>query len=189
MPKLKLSIFASLSIFLTGPPCAGFELNVNADSVLHDLKSGEKRELRAGTPFSVNEKNPLWISAQGRIPVLVVPLAAQGSQVSVESPRAEQVFKEEKDLKIDDTLSEVMLYFSEIHRLIAQRNLPVAAQKVTELRTKYPNVKFVNFIEGSVAFLNGDRDKALSLINAGLTAHPSYEPGIEMKKKLEGAKP
>lgn len=181
--KVLLIILVSVSV---NSVAFGFELEIATDSTVHNLDNGTKTPVEANKKLSVVEKHPLWVTSPGRIPFLIVPLSAQGSVVKVDSPRAEQVFKEEKELRIDKALSEVTLYLSEINRLMANRELALASQKLLELKAQYPELRFLNFIEASIAFLSGERDKALAMVNLALSAHPGYQPGLELKKKIEG---
>lgn len=170
---------------LTSRPSAAFELESASDATVSDLMNSQKQEIKAGQKVDIKEKNPLWITSPGRVPVLVVPLSAGGSSVRVDSPSAEKVLQDDRSLKIDQSLSEVTMYLSEIHRALAARDIPTAKQKTIELKGKFPQVRFINFIEASLAYLSGDRAQALALVNLGLVAHPDYGPGLELKKQLE----
>lgn len=161
-----------------------FTIESKTDARLSDLTSGANVVVKAGAPTDVEDDAPAFLQSPGRIPILIVPLKSQRSVVRIESPLVGQVLNEERDLKVDEALSEVTLYLTEIHRAMGVRDLVRAKQKLLEVKGKHPNVRFFDFIEASLAFLAGERDQALSLVNSGLAAHPDYTPGLDLKKQL-----
>lgn len=185
-----LSIFVIVYLMMSHVQLSAFTIESKSDARASDLTNNSDIALKAGVATEVADDSPLLLRSAGRVPVLIVPLKAQKSVVRIDSPVVGQVLTEERDLKIDEALSEVTLYLSEIHRAMGVRDLTRARQKLNEVKAKHPNVQFFNFIEASLAFLAGDRDQALSLVNAGLASHPDYSPGVELRKQLlQGSRP
>lgn len=182
-----LSISAVL-IFstLAGSVARAFDLTVTNNAVITDVSSGRKSHVKAQESFVVNERNPLWIDSPGRVPVLVVPLRTQSGQVKVDSLPIQKAFAESVEVKIDKELSIMLMQIGDIQALLGEKKFSSALQKVSELKTQYPNVRYLDFIEASASFLVGDRSRALSALESGLLAHPDYRPGLQLYKNLGG---
>lgn len=178
--------FIFLILSLCPLTLSAVEMKISSDATIQNLATGEKHKYTAQDNFIYNDKQPLWVESTGKIPILLVPLKSESGVINIDSPNVSQVLKEEKDLKIDKELSEVILQLTEIHRIIAEKKFTVALQRVGELKLKYPEVKFLEFIEASVAFLVGDKQRAISSLEVGLKAHPDYVQGLELKKQLTG---
>jgi hypothetical protein len=183
---LKALIFVGMAIDAGG--AYAFDLSVGADSTVKDISSGKVQQIKATESLKIVDKTPMWVESPGKVPVLLVPLKSESGKVKIDSPNVSTILKEETEIKIDQELSEITLHLTEVHRFIADRKFTVALQKISELKAKYPNIKFLEFIEASAAFLNGDRDRAMASLNKGLEAHPNYAFGLELKKKLGGGK-
>ena len=164
----------------------GFELSVAKDSVITDVKSGKKTPVKAGESTSLNERNPLWVETEGHVPVLVYPLNSETGAVAIKSLPMEKVVRDNVENKVDFELSSVLLQIGEVQSLLSRNNLSAAVQRISELKAKFPKVRYLDFLEASAFFLSGDKERALSSLEAGLKVHPDYEPGISMYKAIGG---
>jgi hypothetical protein len=161
-----------------------FDLMLSLDGDVQNLVTGEKKSVSKDEKLLILDRQPRLIESPGRIPVLLVPVSSDGGAITVNSPSTMDMIKEAKDLKIDNELSEVLLKLGEIQFLMAQKKLSIAQQKISELKTQFPNVRYLDFFDASIAFLLGDRTRALASVTTGLKAHPDYSPGLKLQESL-----
>ena len=115
--------------------------------------------------------------------MIVIP-ACQAQQVTIDPPVLKQVVSKDSSETIDRALAEAIEKISVIQQLVRDRQINAAEAALQAMRTEHPKLKFLNFIEASIAVLKGNRSEAIRLSEEGLKIHPQYQEGILLLETL-----
>jgi len=176
LPLLLICLFAKRAF-------ATLELTMINKGETVNVESKERTAFSAGETIKV-DSGVVWIEQENHVPIIVYE-ANSNSKLNVQAPKIEEALYKQKQVQIDAEISEVLLKYSAIQRNIKTRRIDDAVKDITQLRTKFPNVAFLDFLEASVAVVKGDSEKAKSLLKRGLVSHPDFEEGKKLLQQLE----
>ena len=164
---------------------AQVELSSVLDAELHYVNSGKVETLEANKSKEFNFKEPVWVNVKNHVPAMLIPLHTDRSTVKLETPSILEAVLKGKQKKIDAELSDILLRFIRIQSMLQRKQMTEAKAQLAELKAKYPDVHFLNFLQASVYMLTGDQENALVVLKKGLKHHPEYEAGKLLLEKLE----
>lgn len=176
-------VFAYFVIVL--PVRAGFDITSTANGRLVGMRSNQSQVIEAGKSLQVSSDEPQMLEFSDRMPVLLVPFG-NSSEVKIDSPQVDATFNRRTQEEASKLLSPLMSDVVRLQSMIQKKQFKEAREKMTSLKTRYPEVPFLEFMWGSLLAVTGDRDGARKAIERGLAAHPDYEDGQVFLKRLKG---
>ncbi|MFP5518872.1 MAG: hypothetical protein ACLGGX_03155 [Bdellovibrionia bacterium] len=183
--------FLLLTLFCFAPyavaEVAEVKLLVPMDGEITSLVSQERTPLTKDKENNIKINGPSILSLSGRMPVLLIPAKEKGSEVKLDPPTFKEAAAKNGQLEVSLIASEIMIAIQNIQRDIQKKKYDSAFIQVQELQTKYPNVGFLDFLRGSILFLQGKRGAAREAVNKALEMHPNFEQGKEFLKQIGGS--
>lgn len=176
-------IFFAQSVFAEK---AELKLLIPTDGEIQSLVTQEKQSIPKESSATVSVDGPSILRMAGRMPVMVLPVKNNGSEVKLDPPTFKEAAGSSGQLEVSLIVSEIMISVQNIQRDIQRKKYDSAYIQVTELQTKYPGVAFLDFLRGSVLFLQGKRSAAREAVNKALEVHPNFEQGKEFLKQIGG---
>lgn len=165
------------------------ELNISSatDVVARSVNDGSKSYIiKTNTETKVPITDPLWITGEHSIPILLVPVLGNSSAVKLDPPKISEVVKLQSDMQLNKNLSQILAQVSEIQSMLRKRQFSQSRIKLQQLMALYPNVSYLKFIQANQFLLEGERKEALRLAEEGLIQNPDYEEGKKFVAKLKG---
>jgi hypothetical protein len=145
------------------------------------------RPYARGSSIPLPEKQPLWISSKGFVPVLLVPVDTDPNQrISVKLISVEDWPPEKLQGILTQELARLSEAVFEIQKLLAAKNTDRALGLLDQLQGRFPALDYLNFMRASALVLKGDRKGATSALKKALATHPSNVEGQALLKALEG---
>lgn len=194
MKKLILPILAISTSFFWGPSAIALleeavtiKLRTNESGFILNLKSQTKKEIKGEVDTDVQIDSPAIIKLEGRIPVVLIPVQQGNAEVKLNPPTFREAAKETAQKEISLIVSEIIEEIHVVQKEMQKKNYDKALYKIEELEKKYPDVAFLDFIRGSVLFLEGKKSKARQALTRALEAHPNYQEGRDFLKAIGGA--
>jgi hypothetical protein len=189
--KVCLLFFAAL--FLSADVALATELMAVPDLTINYLDSHKSSNLQSGQTLNEKITEPLWITSNGRIPVLVFPLSSSTtSQIKIDPPlvsassRARCDMNSAEDRTIVSTeMSRVIVSLFEIQKLISMNKEQEARLMFDKLQAMHPEVVALDFLGASLDVLETKRDDAKVRLQNAVKAFPEYEDGANLLKSLE----
>jgi tetratricopeptide (TPR) repeat protein len=186
-----LFIFASLllgsSAIALLEEAVTIKLRTNENGYLLNLKLQTKKDIKGEVDTDVQLESPAILKLDGRIPVLLIPVQQGNAEVKLNPPTFREAAKETAQIEIGLIVSEIIEEIQVVQKDIQKKNYDKALFKIEELERKYPDVAFLDFIRGSVLFLEGKKSKARQALTRALEAHPNYQEGRDFLKAIGGA--
>ncbi len=140
-----------------------------------------------GSSIPLPEKQPLWISSKGFVPVLLVPVDTDPNQrISVKLISVEDWPPEKLQGILTQELARLSEAVFEIQKLLAAKNTDRALGLLDQLQGRFPALDYLNFMRASALVLKGDRKGAIGALKKALATHPSNVEGQALLKALEG---
>ncbi|MCX6125221.1 MAG: hypothetical protein NTV34_10830 [Proteobacteria bacterium] len=141
----------------------------------------------AGDTLEVKSE-PLLIESPGKVSVIVTPANSDSGtmKVSLQSVRAWGGPELETHLnqKTGEIVSDVLRGMTSIQRRLATRDTDAALQEVRDLRKKYPQVKYLGFVETSALVLLGQKKAAEAVLKEALAAFPDDQDGQKLAAEI-----
>jgi hypothetical protein len=160
----------------------------SADSgKIEDLGAKTTQSITGGVDLDLKLASPSLVSLDGRVPMILVPVQPGSSQVNLNPPLIKDLMAGPKQKEIGDSLTEIMMGITSIQKDIQKRDVENASFKLDQMRKKYPDVDFLDFIYGSILLLKGEKEEARKAVARALEAHPEYKDGQDFLKALGGA--
>jgi tetratricopeptide (TPR) repeat protein len=179
--------FYILLIF-AGVAHSDIQIQVAEDSVLHILETKTNQPLKSSEAIRVKLQSPATVISPNRIPVLLVPLTSPDEIIKIESPPAADVVEKITEEEMGRRLSKALTEIADIQNAIRNRQLESALQQLNTLQTRDPNIKFYDFLKGSILFLQGNKTEARRLTEEALKIYPDYKEGRKFLSTLKGGK-
>jgi tetratricopeptide (TPR) repeat protein len=184
---MRLSLFfLSLLPFLCAQTVhAGIHLSVRTEGKATGLKTREVMKLGKNSKLKLDSTEPHLIELDDRLPVVLVPYG-NSSAIELDPPAVDTAFKKRAQEEGSAMLSALMNDVNRIQRMIHRKRFEEANESLERLKERYPNVRFLDFISGSILAMRGDRQGAIEATERALEAHPDYEEGRSFLKQLKG---
>jgi predicted Zn-dependent protease len=134
------------------------------------------------------KNEPLLIESPGKVSIIVTPAKSDSGtmKVSLQSVRAWGGPELETHLnqKTGEIVSDVLRGMTSIQRRLASRDTDAALQEVRDLRKKYPQVKYLAFVETSALVLLGQKKAAEAVLKEALAAFPDDQDGQKLAAEI-----
>ncbi|MGZ6441008.1 MAG: hypothetical protein ACXWRU_13195 [Pseudobdellovibrionaceae bacterium] len=151
-----------------------------------DLHQQTTTEIKGDMDLDLKITAPSLIKLEGRIPVLMIPIQQGSSEIKLNPPTFKEAAGETAQKEISFLLSEIMIVIQNVQKDIQKRNYDQALFKIDNLQKKYQNVAFLDFVRGSVLFLQGKKSEARKSVKKALEVHPNYQEAKDFLKALGG---
>jgi hypothetical protein len=185
--------FLSILGFLlstTQSAIADVTIKLPEDSVGQFVGPSKARvEFKAGVASTVDLSEPLQITSATRIPIILVPIYSGHADINMDSPQTKDALVNADQKAVSTLLSTLMANIADVQNLIQKKRYSEATSQLDLLRTKYPDVKFLEFIRASILLLQGNRSEAQKTTEDALKFHPDYLEGKRFLEKLKGKNP
>lgn len=165
---------------------ADLKVNIPIEGELQSLVTQEKQTIPKDSSAVITVNGPSVLRMTGRMPVMVVPIKSAGTEVKLDPPTFKEAAGTSGQLEVSLVVSEIMISVQNIQRDIQRKKYDSAYIQITELQTKYPGVAFLDFLRGSILFLQGKRSAAREAVNKALEVHPNFEQGKEFLRQIGG---
>ena len=180
------NLFGIVFIFISSF-CHASSLSVDADS---DVTQGEqKKTVKAGERFEINDTVPALVESSGKVPVIVLPLGSTKSEVKVTAPSVVDWPSALTQKRMDQNLSVLLNSIQEVEAKLKKNEAREALSMMDRLQSQFPELSYLNFLRASALVLNGQKKEALDSLNKALAAHPNNVRGQQMLSALKGGNP
>lgn len=190
MRKLSFIIllaFAARETFGAGPnDKVIIRLRPNESGHIADLSNQQKTNLKGNVETEIQMQYPMVVRLDGRIPMVLIPVLPGSTEIKINPPTYREAAGETSQKEISQIVSEVMIAIESIQKEIQKKNYDQAMFILEETQKKYQDVAFLNFVRGSILFLQGKKNKARKAVTKALQSHPNYKEGKEFLKALGG---
>ena len=159
-------------------PIAGGKLEILSDKSTRDVPGGVDTELTL--------KGPALVTLENRIPMVLIPVLPGTTDLALNPPAVKEVVAAPRQREVGDAISEIMMGITSIQKSVQRSDVDAASAKLDDLRKRFPEVRFLDFVSGSVLLLKGEKEAARKAVQRGLEAHPDYRDGQEFLKALGG---
>jgi hypothetical protein len=182
LPVLKTIFLILLPSLVISAPLT---LQVNQVAKLTRVDGDKAVDLEANVPFVTDDKEPMFVKAKGKVPVLIIPQSS-ASQKTVKLSlvdvkdwpnRMTQDF-------LDQSLSELVETSVKIQSDLQMNKAVEALEKIEILQKKFPNLMYLNFFRASALVLQGKKSLAISSLKKALASHPTNEEGLKLLATL-----
>lgn len=153
-----------------------------------NLTTQEVTQIKGETDIDMTLVAPLWITLNGRVPVLAIPVQQGHSTIKVNPPLFKDAVGDMAQVEIGKIVSNLMVSLQEVQGLVRKKELDKAMAKIEEIEKLYPRVTFLEFVKASIYLLKGNKSMARQATERGLEAHPDYREGQDFLKMLDGKK-
>lgn len=180
---------AILSLLTTTTVCAiDIELTSAAPAKIQAIGSQSTSVLEANKSASISLSEPLWVTSDGRVPVLLIPVDGRSANVSLDAPKADEALKSLADTQLNQIFGQIMSEIADVQSLMRNKQLPAARVKLQSLMAKHPGLTFLKFNLASLLLLEGERNQALQVAEEASKSLPDYLEGKEFINRLKGVK-
>lgn len=149
-----------------------------------DLATQNKQELLKNNDTELTISTPLQVDILGHLPVILIPLKEGTTDIKLQPPSYKDAINTYGQNEISHIVSKMFIDIQLVQKKIQLRDLSGAMSTINELQKNYPNVAFLDFIKGSILFLQGQKSEARTAIKKALEAHPDYEEGQKFLKSI-----
>lgn len=176
---LVLFIFAGCSIV---PERTTVVLNENAW-----VKQGAEKPAKMNSGESIElSDEPIVVSSPHHATVVVLP-PRDLKEIKLPIYNGENLFDAENSVVLSPgTVNRLVVEMSEIQFLIDQAHLNEALQRIRKLKTAFPYVDHLEFLEASTLVLLGEDDKARKILALVVKKSPKNPKAIELFESLGG---
>jgi hypothetical protein len=185
----QILIFASISVislksfaFITQETM--IRLRATDPTSVTEISTQIKQEVMPNIDADIKVTSPLQIEVKGHLPVILVPVAEGITEVKVNSPSYKEAIQSYGQREMSEQLSLLMMEVQTIQKNLQKRELDKALARITQLQGSYPELPFLDFIRGSVLFLQGKKNDARDAVKKAMEAHPDYEEGKNFLRNL-----
>lgn len=190
MEKLKLILLILIYIFFS-EMSFGFlssetkvRLHSSDNATLIDLANQTKQEISGNNNTDIILSTPMQVDIKGHLPILLIPIKDGVTEVKLNPPSYKEAINTYGQKEMSNIVSEIFIDIQLIQKKIQTRDAAGAMSLITSLQNKYPNVAFLDFIRGSILFLQGQKSEARTAVKKALESHPDYEEGQKFLKSL-----
>lgn len=155
----------------------------------HDVElsiNGTKTKLEKGKSLELKTDDLIQFSAPGKVPLMLYPKNKQSnakiSLPSISKEAFSQALEQEVNKKIDDIFPQI----HQVQQLILKENYSDAISKIRNLKSKYPNIAYISFIEGAAYSVLKRYTEAKRALNEGLEIFPESVDGKELYRQISG---
>ncbi|WP_413287622.1 hypothetical protein [Bdellovibrio sp. HCB337] len=159
-------------------------LRANENGQVVNLREQTSTDIKSDVDLELRVTAPSLVKLDGRIPVLLVPVQVGSSEVKLNPPTFKEAAGETAQKEISLVVSEVVLVIQNVQKDIQKKNYDQALAKIDEVQKKYQNVAFLDFVRGSVLFLQGKKNLARKSVKKALEVHPNYQEAKDFLKTL-----
>lgn len=186
-----LKIFAAVSFSLLPSASFGDVLKLQFPHPVQVSVPGrtgfsKSETVKAGADVAINEETVYWLSAPGKVPVLVVPVHFKDGQNSIKlkmpdvSAWPPALVDRELETKITAAVDELIKFQIAIGEKDAKR-----AEKALAELEKIKNLDYYNFLRASIYFVQGNVQASKESVKKGLKRYPDKEHWQQLLQSLE----
>lgn len=165
-------------------PETSVRLRTNESTTVTEISTQIKQEITPNIDTDIVVTTPLQIDIKGHLPIVLIPVKEGITEVKINPPSYKEAIQSYGQKEMSLILSGLMIEVQAIQKLIQKRQLDKAMEKVGQLQTQYPELPFLNFIKGSILFLQGKKGEARDSVKKAMEDHPDYEEGKNFLKNL-----
>jgi hypothetical protein len=126
------------------------------------------------------------IQAEGRMSMLLVPVK-ENSSIDIRLPELgkDSITTIQND-EVNKMMDSLFVEVQQIQGMILDEKYQTALSKISVLVSRFPDVAFLHFIEGSCYQILGRKNDAVRSVRRGLALYPQSQDGQELYRKLTG---
>lgn len=163
-----------------------FDSNVKVSVLSKDGPSAEQ-VYESGKPIPLKNDQVYWVTATGKVPVLVVPQSSNdpSSPAKVAMPDVAVWPSEIANQQLQSKLSTIVDELYQFQSALARKDTTEAEKVLNRMEATQP-MDYYAFLRGSLAFVKGDLKQARDQVQKGLKRYPANEQGARLLKTIEG---
>lgn len=163
-----------------------YQLTLNEAAQI-SLPGKAPEQKKAGETVEVTK--PMLIESPGKVSVLVLagdPSEKKTVKLSLKSIETWGGNELESHIhqKTGDAIAEILQGMTSIQRKLATSDTTVALNEIRELRKKYPEAKYLGFVETAVLVILGEKEAAKILLVEALDAFPNDRDGLALAAEI-----
>lgn len=146
---------------------------------------GEPEFLKAGDIVEVGEEAVL-LEAPGHVGLMLFPPSTDAQEIEVGLKSITNWSGKSMELFANFAVTEMLGEVHEVEILLGQRRGEEALYRVQELRSKYPRVSYLAFLEASCLVVLGDFETARGLLERALAEYPNNQEAQALYRSIAG---
>lgn len=162
----------------------GTSMEMSKPGKITNLATGVSEPFQGGQRVELKGSDTWMIYQNGSIPVLVFP-KNNVAEIVFQPPSIESLVSDRKQFVIDSEIGQILEEYTYIQSLIRDKKYQLAEERLRKLRSTFPKVQFLSFIEASLKVLGQDKQGAATLLREALKYHPDYQDGKTLLENLE----
>jgi hypothetical protein len=165
------------------------EIVTSEDATIKYLPSEKSEGLTKGKSLVVNAAEVSYISADGKVPVFLIPFESH-EQIKVNllpAPECNGSAAPQGKLLSPKEVSEYTIEIFQLQKMLSNGKTQAAQKEYSRLVAKYPDIAAIDFVGASISILNGQKQEALARIRRATAANPDYQDGMKLQKALEAS--
>lgn len=166
---------------------AEVSVKLERDAVIEGVQTRKKFSARSGRSFEWDGTEPLLVSQEENVPLILVPFDFKGD-LNVKAIPLREFMSRRIQRTVEETLSDLLGKVVEIQKLSRAGDYTLAYDRYAQLKTRYPDVAFLDFIGASLRLLKGDKVGAMTLAQRASELHPDYAEGKRFINELSAKK-
>lgn len=185
--SLLISILTFVSVTHAGEAHVSFDTNVKV-TTLSKTGQNEEASYDSGKDVPLKSDTLYWVSAHGRVPVLIVPQspADQEAPSKLVLPDVALWPSDVAEKQLQSKLTSVIEDLYQFQNAIARKDTAEAEKVLNRMESVQP-MDYYSFLRASLAFVKGDMKTARDQVQRGLKRYPANEQGSRLLKSIEGA--
>lgn len=141
---------------------------------------------KPGVQINLAEDTIYWLTAKGKVPMLIVPIDVKTGQdlVRVRMPEVGEWPSAVADRELEKKMTAAIDELIKFQIAISQKNVVAAENSLNELE-RIKSLEYYHLLRASLRFIKGDLQGARESVRRGLERYPANEHGKQMLKLLE----
>ncbi len=148
----------------------------------------ESRKYGAGEKFYWSQNESLWVEAPGRAAVLLTPITKETQSLKLDLPTQRDWQDKTVQAQVSQVLWNVMPKLKLVEQLFAARKYGEALPLVVEMKSLYPHLEYLRWVEASCLWNMGQRDAAKVIFAELKESSVYYTKPIDLWNPEDGAK-
>ena len=163
-----------------------FDTAIKLSTLTKDGPANDQ-QFEAGKVVDLKPETVYWITAQGKVPLLVVPQNPSAEAAAkLQLPDVAVWPSEIASQQLQSKLVTVIEDLYQFQSALARKDVVEAEKALARMESTQP-MDYYSFLRASLAFVKGDLKTAKDQVQRGLKRYPANEQGSRLLKTIEGA--
>lgn len=121
------------------------------------------QKIEAGQKYYWDRSVALWVEAPGRASVFLAPLTKESESIQLNIPQQKNWIDQTVQTQVNAALWQILPKLKRVEEFFAARKFSEALPIVAELKTQFPQVEYIRWVEAIALYNLGQKQQALVL--------------------------